>query len=226
MLCVLIRIVHSTYNHCVQNWKDFPKLSLFASQAGAMINPQWLELPMSRTNCHGPKDVRAIEVRLYLGFYGPFKNISLIEPIVHQRWAKPENPEKNHFTIHKQNLTFPTCDSAVWTFKLACLALCCYQKLFKQQHNLYVGRCIFGHMRSSKMQNGCNICAVWSNFVHLKKPWILGRRKSAQYAPSDQSSKGDHVKKVYSITSMAGTRMARLPWMIQTLFSVPTKFFQ
>ena len=31
-----------------------------------MINPQWLELPMSRTNFHGPKDVQAIEVRLYL----------------------------------------------------------------------------------------------------------------------------------------------------------------
>ena len=30
-----------------------------------MINPQWLELPMPRTNFHGPKDVRAIEVRLY-----------------------------------------------------------------------------------------------------------------------------------------------------------------
>ena len=31
-----------------------------------MINPQWLELPMSRTNFHGPKDVRASEVRLYM----------------------------------------------------------------------------------------------------------------------------------------------------------------
>ena len=30
-----------------------------------MIKPQWLELPMFRTNFHGPKDVRAIEVRLY-----------------------------------------------------------------------------------------------------------------------------------------------------------------
>ena len=30
-----------------------------------MINPQWLELPISRTNFHGPKDVRATEVRLY-----------------------------------------------------------------------------------------------------------------------------------------------------------------
>ena len=31
-----------------------------------MINPQWLELPMCQTNFHGSKDVRAIEVRLYL----------------------------------------------------------------------------------------------------------------------------------------------------------------
>ena len=30
-----------------------------------MINPQWLELPISRTIFYGPKDVRAIEVRLY-----------------------------------------------------------------------------------------------------------------------------------------------------------------
>ena len=34
-----------------------------------MINPQWLELPMSRTNFHGPKDVRAIEDRLYKVLY-------------------------------------------------------------------------------------------------------------------------------------------------------------
>ena len=31
-----------------------------------MINPQWLELPMSRTNSYGPQDVRANEVRLYM----------------------------------------------------------------------------------------------------------------------------------------------------------------
>ena len=29
-----------------------------------MINPQWLELPVSRTNLHGPKAVRPIGVRL------------------------------------------------------------------------------------------------------------------------------------------------------------------
>ena len=53
------------FYHCVENRKDFPKLSLFASLTGAIINPQWFELPMSRTNFHGPKDIRAIEVRLY-----------------------------------------------------------------------------------------------------------------------------------------------------------------
>ena len=34
-----------------------------------MLNPQWLELPISWTNVHGPKDVWAIEVRLYLLFF-------------------------------------------------------------------------------------------------------------------------------------------------------------
>ena len=31
-----------------------------------MINTQWLKLPISRTIFHGPKWVRAIEVRLYI----------------------------------------------------------------------------------------------------------------------------------------------------------------
>ena len=30
-----------------------------------MIKPQWLELTISRTNFHGSKDVRAIEVQQY-----------------------------------------------------------------------------------------------------------------------------------------------------------------
>ena len=37
----------------------------FSSWSGTKIKPQWLELPMSRTSFHGPKDVRAIEVRPY-----------------------------------------------------------------------------------------------------------------------------------------------------------------
>ena len=28
-----------------------------------MINPQWVELPISRTNVHGPKNIRVIAVR-------------------------------------------------------------------------------------------------------------------------------------------------------------------
>ena len=44
-----------------------------------MINPQWLELPMSRTNFHGPKDVRAIEVRLYYAMINDFDwNVPLL----------------------------------------------------------------------------------------------------------------------------------------------------
>ena len=50
---------------CVENQNYFIKLSLFASWLGSMINPQWLELHMSRTIFYGPKDVRAIEVRPY-----------------------------------------------------------------------------------------------------------------------------------------------------------------
>ena len=42
--------------------KDIPKLSLFDSSTGFMINPQWLELPMSKINFHGPKDVRVFEI--------------------------------------------------------------------------------------------------------------------------------------------------------------------
>ena len=45
--------------------KDIPKLSYYASWPDAMINPQWLELLMSRTYFYGPKDVRAIDIRRY-----------------------------------------------------------------------------------------------------------------------------------------------------------------
>ena len=43
---------------------DFPDLAIFAFRPGAMINLHWLELPMARTIVHGPKGVRAIDVRL------------------------------------------------------------------------------------------------------------------------------------------------------------------
>ena len=42
------------------------------------------------------------------GFYGPFKNISLISSRSFIKGGrKPEYPEKNHLTIRKQNLAFP-----------------------------------------------------------------------------------------------------------------------
>ena len=52
------------YQYYVETRKDFPKLSLFASWPGALINPLWLELPIFQTNIHCPKYVGAIGVRL------------------------------------------------------------------------------------------------------------------------------------------------------------------
>ena len=40
-----------------------------------MINPQWLELFMSRTNLQNPKDVRVIEIQLYVVFLMSTHNI-------------------------------------------------------------------------------------------------------------------------------------------------------
>ena len=51
---------------CILDHKDILKLSPFASWSGAMINPQWLELPISRAYFNGPKDVGAIGVWLDL----------------------------------------------------------------------------------------------------------------------------------------------------------------
>ena len=45
---------------------DSPELAIFASRPGAMVNLRWLELPRARTIFHGPKGIRAIEVRLYI----------------------------------------------------------------------------------------------------------------------------------------------------------------
>ena len=57
--------VHSTYHYFIADVKDITTLLPFASWPCAMINHRWLELMMSQTNFHGPKDVWAIEVRLY-----------------------------------------------------------------------------------------------------------------------------------------------------------------
>ena len=67
MLYVLIRIASSSTLNIqllCRRSVDFPELAIFAYPPGAMINLHWLELPMARTFFHGPKGVRAIEVRL------------------------------------------------------------------------------------------------------------------------------------------------------------------
>ena len=50
----------------------------------------WVELPMSRTIFYGPKDVRAIEVRLYEYFIGssfPDKNTLKKQVHVYKRYS-------------------------------------------------------------------------------------------------------------------------------------------
>ena len=50
------------------------------------------------------------------GFYGPFMNISLIlSPLFTKGGQKLENPGKNHLTICKQNLAFPSDPSEART---------------------------------------------------------------------------------------------------------------
>ena len=44
-------------------------------------------------------------ILIWFGFYGPFKNISLISSRSFIEGGR--KPEKNHLTIHKQNLAFP-----------------------------------------------------------------------------------------------------------------------
>ena len=62
--------------------KKCTKKLLFASWHGPMINSQWLEQPISRTNFHCHNEVRAIEVRLdtvdsrYLELQGTLWNTS------------------------------------------------------------------------------------------------------------------------------------------------------
>ena len=68
MFCV-IRIASLSTQHTIIV-KEIKKITDYhASWPGNMINPQWLELPMFQTILYGPKDVRAIEVRLYILIY-------------------------------------------------------------------------------------------------------------------------------------------------------------
>ena len=52
---------NTTYLPVIEKQRD----TYYASWPGAIINPHWLELPLSQTNFHGPIGVQAIEVRLH-----------------------------------------------------------------------------------------------------------------------------------------------------------------
>ena len=56
------------------------------------LAPDWLELPLSRTNFHGTKGVRAIEVRLY--FTGEKSTlmdaISVCKNVIPNPWKETE----------------------------------------------------------------------------------------------------------------------------------------
>ena len=52
------------YHYCIEAQEDFPKLSPFATWPGTMIKSHVLELTLSWTIFHGPKNVQAIEVWL------------------------------------------------------------------------------------------------------------------------------------------------------------------
>ena len=62
----LSQYLELVWYHCFVDQKEMSKLFPFAFWPGERINHLWLELPMSRTNFHDPKDVRAVEVWLYL----------------------------------------------------------------------------------------------------------------------------------------------------------------
>ena len=100
MLCVLIRIASSslmsTLNIQLLCRKSigFPELAIFASWSGAMINLQWRELPMSRTNFLGPKDVRAIEVRLYILKGGTLENAKTHKHTHTHKWWEDDIKER------------------------------------------------------------------------------------------------------------------------------------
>ena len=66
-------ITHSMPS-CLRKSKNY---SCYATGPGAIINPHWLELLLSQTNFHGPKSVRAIEVRLYFEDYLMYKHDTL-----------------------------------------------------------------------------------------------------------------------------------------------------
>ena len=55
-------MVYCVYSFELPHIEENERYPYYSSLPGSIINPQWLELPLSRTNFHSPKGVRAIEV--------------------------------------------------------------------------------------------------------------------------------------------------------------------
>ena len=65
-----------------------------ASSPGAKMTPQWLGLIMSRTNVHGPKDVRALGVRLNTSKAKSFAEFRIYEAdtdVYDRRWGRRQS---------------------------------------------------------------------------------------------------------------------------------------
>ena len=78
-------------------WSIFELLDFMPFLDTYMYNAEWIK-----------NESVIIFFFFWFGFYGPFKNISLISSRSFiEGGRKPENPEKNHLTIRKQNLAFP-----------------------------------------------------------------------------------------------------------------------
>ena len=80
-----------------------------------MINSQWLELPMSRTNFHDSKDVKSIEVRLFCClFFLPFSSIYLFIYLFFMKkdnlavCLRTNNTNNNNNNKNKKNKTTTT----------------------------------------------------------------------------------------------------------------------
>ena len=70
-----------------------------------MINPQWLELPMSRINFHGLNDIRAIESLLYKWMNPEKATITKTTFRITKTCLYNFDPLKPHFYIVKLELT-------------------------------------------------------------------------------------------------------------------------
>ena len=82
--------------------KKIENISLLCLLTCSIINPQWLELPLSRTNFHSPKGVRAIKV--FLKCNVPFwKSGNDHSPSEDISWCIARHPSFALFSLEKNN---------------------------------------------------------------------------------------------------------------------------